>query len=109
MGIARHKIEDYYRRRINEVEISEDDEYAPELASMSGLEEHMDSAALQEKVRRVLSRMPEAYTVALIWRYKDEKTIREMARHAGKSEKAMERLLARARDNFRRRWSDAGL
>jgi hypothetical protein len=29
-----------------------------------------------------------------------------MAEVSGKTEKAMERLLARARENFRRRWND---
>jgi DNA-directed RNA polymerase specialized sigma24 family protein len=53
--------------------------------------------------------LPEAYTLALIWQYRDEKSIREMAQLTGKTEKAMERLLARARENFRRRWSDAGV
>ena len=44
----------------------------------------------------------------LVWRYRDEKSLREMAELCGKTEKAMERLLARARENFRRRWNDAG-
>jgi RNA polymerase sigma-70 factor, ECF subfamily len=109
MGIARHKLEDYYRKRMHQIEISEDEEYPPEPACAPGLEQHLHSAALQEKVQQVLALVPEAYAVALLWRYRDEKTVREMAQLAGKTEKAMERLLARARENFRRRWSGAGI
>jgi len=45
--------------------------------------------------------------LALLWRYRDGRSIREMADFTGKTEKAMERLLARAREHFRRRWNDA--
>jgi DNA-directed RNA polymerase specialized sigma24 family protein len=44
--------------------------------------------------------------LALIWQYRDEKSIREMAQLTGKTEKAMERLLSRARESFKRRWND---
>jgi RNA polymerase sigma-70 factor (ECF subfamily) len=109
MGIARHKLEDYYRKRTHEIEISEEDEDPPQPAVMLGFEQHLDSAALQKKVQKTLAMLPEAYTLALIWQYRDEKSIREMAQLTGKTEKAMERLLARARESFRRRWSDAGV
>jgi RNA polymerase sigma-70 factor (ECF subfamily) len=109
MGIARHKLDDYYRKRINEVELSEDEEYTPGPSFVPELESHVDATAVQEKVQKVLTLLPEAHALALIWRYRDEKKIREMAKLVGKTEKAMERLLARARENFRRRWSDAGV
>ena len=109
MGIARHKLEDYYRKRIHEIEISEEDEDPPEPAVMPGFEQHLDSLALHKKVPKTLAMLPEAYTLALIWQYRDEKSIHEMAKLTGKTEKAMERLLARARESFRRRWSDAGV
>jgi RNA polymerase sigma-70 factor (ECF subfamily) len=109
MGIARHKLDDYYRKRIDEIELSEDEESTCEPASFPELEQHVDAITMREKVQKVLTLLPEAYALALIWRYRDENSIREMAQLAGKSEKAMERLLARARENFRRRWSDAGV
>ena len=109
MGIARHKLEDYYRKRIHDIEISEEDEDLPEPVVMPGFEEHLDSAARQKKVQKTLAMLPEAYALALIWQYRDEKSIHEMAQLTGKTEKAMERLLARARESFKRRWSDAGV
>jgi RNA polymerase sigma-70 factor, ECF subfamily len=107
LGIARHKIDDYYRRRMREDSISEEEEdSAPEPAMAPNLEQQLDSAAQQEKVQQILSSLPETYALALIWRYRDEKSVREMAQLSGKTEKAMERLLARAREQFRRRWND---
>jgi DNA-directed RNA polymerase specialized sigma24 family protein len=78
----------------------------PEPSTVPMLEQQLDSAAQQEKVTKTLSSMPEAYALALLARYRDEKSAREMAQLSGKTEKAMERLLARARENFRRRWSN---
>jgi RNA polymerase sigma-70 factor, ECF subfamily len=106
LGIARHKIDDYYRRRIREEEICEEEDSVPEPSTVPMLEQQLDSAAQQEKVTKTLSSMPEAYALALLTRYRDEKSAREMAQLSGKTEKAMERLLARARENFRRRWSN---
>jgi RNA polymerase sigma-70 factor (ECF subfamily) len=111
LGIARHKVEDYYRKRIRE-EVSEDsgapsDEENLQKASLvSELEERLDSLTQWEKVQKTLSCLPEAYGLALLWRYRDERSLREMAELTGKTEKAMERLLARAREDFRRRWID---
>jgi RNA polymerase sigma-70 factor (ECF subfamily) len=107
LGIARHKVEDYYRRRIREAESNEEEEdSAAELAVVPMFEQQLDSAIQQERVQATLALLPEAYGLALLWRYRDGKSAREMAQLTGKTEKAIERLLARARENFRRRWND---
>jgi RNA polymerase sigma-70 factor (ECF subfamily) len=106
MGIARHKLEDYYRKKICELEISEEDVSLPEQVTTPAFEHRLDSVSQQKKVQRTLTMLPEAYALALIWQYRDEKSVREMAQLTGKTEKAMERLLARARQTFKRRWSD---
>jgi RNA polymerase sigma-70 factor (ECF subfamily) len=106
LGVARHKVDDYYRRWIREEDLSEEEDSATEPATVPILEQQLDSAAQQEKVQRILSNLPETYALALIWRYRDERSVRDMAQLSGKTEKAMERLLARARENFRRRWND---
>jgi RNA polymerase sigma factor (sigma-70 family) len=107
MGIAHHKLEDYYRKKLQVVEVHEEDESFLDPAVTPGIEEQLDSAALREKVQKTLASLPDTYAFALMWRYRDEKSVREMAQLAGKTEKAMERLLARARQNFRKRWSNA--
>jgi len=107
LGIARHKLEDYYRKRIREYELAEESDPEVDLAVMPILEQQIDSAAQQEQVQKTLSALPEPYALVLLWRYRDEKSAREMAELTGKTEKAIERLLARARENFRRRWKNA--
>ncbi len=71
------------------------------------LDRHLDAAAELDRIERTLALLPEAYALALIWRYRDEKSAREMAELSGKTEKGMERLLARAREHFRREWNHA--
>lgn len=106
MGISRHKLEDYYRKKIRELEVTEDDDCLTEPSITQTIDQRLDSAARQEKVQRTLAQLPEAYALVLMWQYRDEKSIREMAQLTGKTEKAIERLLARARESFRRRWND---
>jgi len=106
LGIARHKVEDYYRKRIREAELEDENTVTSEPAIGSQIQDRLDAAADHERVHRTLAQLPEAYGLALIWRYRDGKSLREMAELTGKTEKAMERLLARARESFRRRWND---
>jgi len=107
LGIARHKLDDYYRRRILETDLPEEDGASEELTITPAFEDELDSATQQERIDKILADLPEAYSLALLWRYRDEKSAREMAELTGKTEKAIERLLARARQSFRRRWIDA--
>jgi RNA polymerase sigma-70 factor (ECF subfamily) len=107
LGIARHKTEDYYRKRVRAMEVHEnEDENFAEPAMVPRFEEYLDSASQQERVQQTIAALPEAYALALIWRYRDSRSLGEMAELTGKTEKAMERLLARARESFRKRWSD---
>jgi RNA polymerase sigma-70 factor (ECF subfamily) len=107
LGIARHKVEDYYRKRLREMIWQDQESVAEEPAVSPLLDERLDTALRQEKVQRTLADMPEIYALALLWRYRDDRPLREMAQLTGKTEKAMERLLARAREYFRKRWTDA--
>ena len=105
LGIARHKVEDYYRKRLREAEVPQEDGAESEDSVAPLVEEQLDAAAQQERVERTLARLPENYALALIWRYRDDKSATEMASLIGKTEKAVERLLSRARENFRKRWN----
>jgi len=106
LGIARHKVEDYYRKRIREAESEDEDIDTSEPTIVSQIQERVETAVDHERVHRTLAQLSEAYGLALIWRYRDGKSLREMGQLTGKSEKAMERLLARARESFRKRWND---
>jgi RNA polymerase sigma-70 factor (ECF subfamily) len=106
MGIARHKVEDYYRARLRALEpIESSDE--DRLASGVVPEFHriLEQDELKAKTRSVLASLPELYRLALIWRYWEQASAREMALKTDKTEKAIERLLARARAEFRERWN----
>ena len=106
MGIARHKVEDYYRARLRAPESIEDGDQEPTApASASDFHQLLEQDELRKNTWRVMGGLPEQYRMALIWRYWERASAREMALKTGKTEKAIERLLARARAEFRERWS----
>ncbi len=107
LGIARHKVEEYYRKRLREPEMPEQtDEARPESMVIPKYEEQLDRIANMEKTYSVLARLPETYGLVLRWRYLDQRSACEMAQLTGKTEKSIERLLARAREQFRKEWKN---
>ena len=104
LGIARHKVEDYYRGLLQATQPLEASAAEELPAADFDLEAIADRERTERRARRVLDELPEHYGVALKWRYWEKRTARQMAEMTGRSEKAMERLLARAREQFRRRW-----
>ena len=106
LGIARHKVEDLYRARLREPEpfsaIGDGSRSDP--VALPEFDDVIDRARAQAKTRRILARLPEAYGLALLWRYWEQRSTKEMAAQTGKTEKAIERLLARARAHFRLLW-----
>src|SRR2546425_2935949 len=107
-GIARHKVEDLYRARLREPESLADIEDGPLSGpvALPEFDEMIDRARAQEKTQRILARLPEAYGLVLLWRYWEDHSTKEMAAQTARTEKAMERLLARARAHFRRLWDE---
>ena len=106
VGIARHKVEDFYRAQLRRAETPSelDDGSALIPLEMPELDEQMDHAKRRAKTRRVLSQLPGPYGYALIWRYWENRSVKEIATETGRTEKAGERLLARARVQFKRLW-----
>lgn len=105
-GIARHKVEDHYRRLLRAPQQLEDD--SPDGAAVLEplFEEAIDEARAVERVHHILRSLPERYSAALRWRYWEKRSAAEMAEQTGKTAKAVERLLARARSEFKRRWHE---
>lgn len=102
-GIARRKTADHFRRRgVQEVAQS------PEMLEEAG--RLMDAAPLPEemvihrdtrmRVVEALEALPENYRRVLVERYGDECSVDEIARRMGKSYKAAESTLSRARKAF---------
>jgi RNA polymerase sigma-70 factor (ECF subfamily) len=103
LGIARHKVEDHYRRRLRAAEPL--DEHAAELPADTPLpDEALDRDRAREKAQYVLQQLEEGYRLVLLWRYWDHRSVRDIADATGKTEKAVERMLARARARFRTLW-----
>jgi RNA polymerase sigma-70 factor (ECF subfamily) len=108
LGIARHKVVDHYRERLRKlISLDEESEEVPESAVLPELDESLDRERLRERTMRAMAALPEHYRLALLWRYWEESSAQEMAARSGKTEKAVERLLARARNQFRREWQNA--
>ena len=106
LGIARHRVEDYYRQRLRMPEyIDDSEEEFVSAAAESDFAQVLEQEELRAKARQVLQGLPEMYRLALVWRYWHEIPAREMAFKTGRTEKAIERLLARARAEFRERWT----
>lgn len=105
LGIARHKVEAYYRQRLREPEplAGPGEDFEP-VAEGPLIDETLDRQRVAAKTHYVLKQLPEAYSLALLWRYWENRSARDMAEATGKTEKAIERLLARARDRFRQIW-----
>ncbi|MSV34767.1 MAG: sigma-70 family RNA polymerase sigma factor [Bryobacterales bacterium] len=107
VSIARNKVEDYYRRTLAApLESLEQDEDAPLLASSVNLDANLEQSRQEERAAKILSGIPYEYATALRWRYWEGRTAREMAAATGRTEKAVERLLARARAKFKSRWEE---
>ncbi len=108
LGIARHKVEDFYRGCLRAPEPTPEMELEVLAGGMMpDFDGALDQEQLQSKTWRVMAALNEPYRLALIWRYWNTVPAREMAVRLGKTEKAVERLLARARQQFRERWDDA--
>jgi RNA polymerase sigma factor (sigma-70 family) len=101
LGIARHKVEDYYRARMPESELEAADEIP---AGDWQLDAELDQNRLRQRIMAVLDELPEQYRLLLKWRYWDQRTTAEIAEALGRTEKAVERMLARSRERFRREW-----
>jgi len=106
IGIARHKIEDVYRRRLRAPESLDDtaqlDRDPPDAAPM--VDEQLDTTRAREKARSVIARLPERYGLILLWRYWEQRSTRDIAQAVGVTEKSVERMLARARARFKQLW-----
>jgi RNA polymerase sigma-70 factor (ECF subfamily) len=106
LGIARHKVEDFYRQEVRRPEAFGEGEEMDVPAELPFPDEEIDRERLEAKTRRVMKQLPEPYSLALLWRYWENRSARDMAEATGKTEKAIERLLAHARSQFRRVWDE---
>jgi RNA polymerase sigma-70 factor, ECF subfamily len=105
MGIARNKVKDFYRARLREPERLETaKENSSAKIAPAEFEDRLEKEFARKKTWEILHKLPKKYQVVLIWRYWNECSVKALAIRIGKTEKATERLLARAREEFRWVW-----
>ena len=103
-GIARHKIADHFRRQGRSVAEVFSDVPQAELAALIGAgilpEEVVARQATRVRVVEALATLRDDYRTALVARYAGEQSVDEVARQLGRTYKATESLLSRARIAF---------
>lgn len=105
LGVARFKVQDYYRAKLREALVSGEDEHSDDAPDPSpGGLEMLSQAENASRAASVLGQMREDYALLLRWRYWDAQSARTMAKETGRSEKSVERMLQRARVEFRKLW-----
>ena len=95
-GIGRHKLVDHYRRT------GRDNRRQLRLVSESPAQsDSWSQHELRSGVQSALARLPGEQRIVMTLRYLDQMPVREIASTIGRSEKATESLLSRAREAFR--------
>ena len=107
-GIARHKIADFLRRsqRVDAIRVDEPADDPAQLLDPGPLtEEIVESQATRLRVVTAMAALPDDYQSALVARYADGRSVEDVARILGRTYKATESLLSRARSAFRAAFS----
>jgi RNA polymerase sigma-70 factor (ECF subfamily) len=108
-SLAQHKIADFYRKRGRQLQVFSDAplEIIGAMVESGPLpEEILARRDVRSHVAQTLMALPDDYRTALVARYADECSVDEIARLLGKSYKATESLLARAKTAFRAAFCD---
>jgi RNA polymerase sigma-70 factor (ECF subfamily) len=103
-GIARHKVMDYWRRRkgTGGPALSVSPEDLLELVDSGPLpDDLLIRSAMRVRVIEALAELPDDYRSALLARYADGHSVEEVARLLGRSYKAAESVLSRAKAALR--------
>lgn len=106
LGIARHKLLDHYRRqqRAGWTVLPWDDELDEAALPRA---DWADDAS-RERVLDALARVAMSQREALVLRYLDGLSVPEIAAVVGRGVHAVESLLARGRESFKRAYAEAG-
>lgn len=103
-SLARHKIADCCRKRGRQVQVLTDDslEIVEAIQGSDPLpEEVLARRDVRSRVVQTLMALPDEYRLALVARYADGCSVDQVAQQLGKSYKAAESLLSRAKAAFR--------
>jgi len=101
ISVARHKLVDHWRRSVSQV--AAQDLELPEQETNPAAA--MDALEIRQAVGQAMDRMDDLQRIALEWKYIDGLTVREIAEQLGRTEKAIEGILYRARAAFRAQYN----
>jgi len=103
IGIARHKIGDVHRRRarVRSGGAAEAQTESAPAKDAGDPAAPLEAAETRTRVAEVLDALPEDQRMALEWKYLDKLSVRDIAHRLGRTEKAAETILYRARKAFR--------
>jgi RNA polymerase sigma-70 factor, ECF subfamily len=94
-AIGRHKLVDHYRQTDREAARHQ------RLSALRAEQDPLVSTHERDAIWQALAVLPDEQRLALIFRYLDQMTVRDIAKQLDRTEKAVESLLSRARDGFR--------
>ena len=105
LGITRHKVEAHYRRELRRhLSFDSEDNSVSDPVDQPSMDSELDRERARAQTREILADLPESYRLLLFWRYWERRSLAEIASELGKTEKSVERALARSRTQFRMRW-----
>ena len=101
LGIARNKLRDHFRRARRAVRCAPAGAGTAADADSRGPDGSLIAAETRDAVIRALNTLGDEERLALEWKYIDSLSVREIAERLGRTEKAAEAILYRARVSFR--------
>jgi RNA polymerase sigma-70 factor (ECF subfamily) len=101
-GVARNKLADHWRRTARET--TSRDLEPPE--QETGHAADIDALDIRHTVGLAMDRIEDMHRVVLELKYLDKLTVREISQRLGRSEKAVEGILSRARAAFKTRYTE---
>jgi RNA polymerase sigma-70 factor, ECF subfamily len=103
LGVARHKLADYYRRHHDRLAVP-----MAELPEPVDAADDWDAELDRLVAESVLARLTEPHRTVLVLRYMDNCTVGECAELIGRTVHATEALLIRARRAFKQQYPEGG-
>lgn len=104
--IARNKLNDYYRKQYKRtIDLCDIEDSLEALDPLQDIDLQMEKTFESHFVRSCLDQLPIHYRITLLMKYADGRSIHQIAEIAGKSPKATESLLQRAKAAFIKEYS----
>jgi RNA polymerase sigma-70 factor (ECF subfamily) len=106
IAVARNKLGDHLRRAARAAAIAAEvrgDNTSPSVRD--GPEASLEAAETRQRVLAVMDGLPDEERLALEWKYIDGLSVSEIAGRIGRTEKAAESVLYRARRSFREQFN----